>query len=456
MTGAHWLLRRLSEWADRPALVDREGSWNYGSLAASTEAWRVRLAQLGCGSGAVVAFQGDFSRASISLLLACLDLSVIAVPLATGLRGELQDLLRICEARILIRTDLNGACQFEQLTYTVTNLLTRQLADSGGAGLVIFSSGSTGTPKAALHNMARFLAKFQRQRPTLTAIAVPPMDHMAGLDTLFYCLSSGGRLICPDSRDPDAICQTIDKHRVELLPASAAFLNLLLASRAMDRYELSSLRTIAYGSDVMPEATLLRLRERLPGVTFLQKYGTTELGSPSTRSRQDGSLWLKIDDQSFETKIVDGILWIKSHSVMLGYLNAPSPFEEGGWINTGDAVEESEGGYVRILGRKSDVINVGGHKVFPAEVEAVLLQLSNIEDVVVYGKSNLLLGKVVAARFRLEEPEEIASLKRRVRAFCRSHLAAYKIPVEIDTTDCDLMTARQKKVRQERPQVIHG
>jgi long-chain acyl-CoA synthetase len=456
MTGAQWLFRRLTDWGDAPALVDQAGSWSYGDLVTSTEEWKVRLGQLGFGPGAVVAFQSDYSRASISLLLACIDLSQIAVPLALGLRDEVPDLLRICEARILIRIDAAGAREFETGTHTATNPLTRQLADSGDAGVVIFSSGSTGTPKATLHNLARFLAKFQRERPPSTTIAVPPMDHVAGLDTLFYCLSSGGRLVCPDSRDPEAICQAIDRHRIELLPASAAFLNLLLASRAMDRYDLSSLRTIAYGSDVMPEATLLRLRERLPPVTFLQKYGTTEFGSPSTRSRQDGSLWLKIDDKSFETKIVDGILWIKSHSAMLGYLNAPSPFEEDGWINTGDAVEESEGGYVRILGRKSDVINVGGHKVFPAEVEAVLLQLSNIEDVVVYGKPNLLLGKVVAARFRLERPEDIASLKRRVRAFCGSHLAAYKIPVEIDTADGDLMTARQKKVRQERPQVING
>jgi long-chain acyl-CoA synthetase len=456
MNGALWLLKRLARWGDRPALVDREGSWSYGDLVTSAEKWKVRLKQLGCGPGAVVAFQGDYSWSSVSLLLACIDLSQIAVPLAPGLRDELQNLLRICEAKILIRTDPAEASEFEQLTHTPSNPLTTQLTLSGDSGLVIFSSGSTGTPKATLHNMAKFLAKFQRERSAVTTIGVPPMDHVAGLDTVFYCLSSGGRFICPDSRDAEIICQAIERHHVELLPASAAFLNLLLASRALDRYDLSSLRTIAYGSDVMPEATLHRLRERLPQVTFLQKYGTTEFGSPSTRSRQDGSLWLKIDDKSFETKIVEGILWIKSHSAMLGYLNAPSPFEADGWINTGDVVEESEGGYVRILGRNSDVINVGGHKVFPSEVETVLQQLSNVEDVVVYGKPNPLLGKVVAARFRLEEPEDIGSLKRRVRAFCHSHLAGYKIPVEIDTTDADLVSPRQKKIRQETAQVTSG
>jgi long-chain acyl-CoA synthetase len=456
MNGALWLLERLTQWGDRPALVDREGPWSYGDLVTSAEEWKLRLKQLGCGSGAVVAFQGDYSRASIGLLLGCVDLAQIAVPLAPGLREELKNLLSICEAKILIHIDAAGAGEFEQLTHTPRNPLTTKLTDSGDAGLVIFSSGSTGTPKATLHNMAKFLAKFQRERPAVTTIGVPPMDHVAGLDTVFYCLSSGGGFVCPDSRDPDVICQAIERHRIELLPASAAFLNLVLASGALDRYDLSSLRTIAYGSEVMPEATLLRLRERLPEVIFIQKYGTTEFGSPSTRSRRDGSLWFKIDDKSFETKIVEGILWVKSHSAMLGYLNAPSPFEADGWINTGDVVEESEGGYVRILGRKSDVINVGGHKVFPAEVETVLLRLSNVEDVVVYGKPNPLLGRVVAARFRLEEPEDIGSLKRRVRAFCHSQLAAYKIPVEIDTTDADLVSARQKKARQEPAKVTRG
>jgi acyl-CoA synthetase (AMP-forming)/AMP-acid ligase II len=119
-------------------------------------------------------------------------------------------------------------------------------------------------------------------------------------------------------------------------------------------------------------------------------------------------------------------------------------------------VEQADGGFVRILGRKSEVINVGGNKVFPAEVETVLLQLSNVQDVVVYGKSNPLLGKVVAARLRLEQPEEITALKRRVRAFCHSHLASYKIPVDIETTEGDLLSPRQKKIRREPAQVGHG
>jgi long-chain acyl-CoA synthetase len=449
MNGGRWLLEQFPKWASRIALENRGDSCSYGALRTSIDEWKLRLAEAGCHSGAVVAFQSDYSQASISLLLACTDLSQIAVPLAPGLRDEVPNLLRIAEARILIRIDSTGLCRFEHLSPTTTNQLTRRLTESGDPGLVIFSSGSTGTPKATLHNLARFLGKFKRQRSPIRTIAVPPMDHIAGLDTLFYSLSSGGTLVCPDSRAPETVCETIERYRVELLPASAAFLNLLLASHALDRHDVSSVRTIAYGSDVMPEETLRQLQRRLPGVTLLQKYGTTEFGSPSTRSRNDGSVWLKIDDDGFETKIVDGVLWVKSQSAMMGYLNSPSPFEADGWINTGDVVEESDGGYVKILGRKSDVINVGGHKVFPVEVETVLLQLSNVKDAVVYGKPNALLGNVVATRLCLKDPETLFTLKRRVREFCHSRLASFKIPVEIVVDESDFVTPRQKKIRQE-------
>ena len=82
---------------------------------------------------------------------------------------------------------------------------------------------------------------------------------------------------------------------------------------------------------------------------------------------------------------------------MLGYLNAPSPFDADGWFNTQDLVE-TDGDYIRILGRKSELINVGGEKVHPTEIENVLLQLDNVKDVTVRGRPNPITGEVVAAK----------------------------------------------------------
>ena len=94
---------------------------------------------------------------------------------------------------------------------------------------------------------------------------------------------------------------------------------------------------------------------------------------------------------------MDDILWIKSSYAMVGYLNADSGFDEAGWFNTQDKVEV-DGEYFRILGRVTDLINVGGQKVYPAEVESVILEMEDIQDVAIYGESHSLLGQIVVAK----------------------------------------------------------
>jgi acyl-CoA synthetase (AMP-forming)/AMP-acid ligase II len=108
---------------------------------------------------------------------------------------------------------------------------------------------------------------------------------------------------------------------------------------------------------------------------------------------------------------------------------------------------EVNGEYVRFLGRKSQIINVGGAKVYPAEVESVLLQMPNVGDATVYGRPNPITGQIVAARLTLREPEDLAALTRRVRTFCRDHLAAYKIPVKVELAESSQVSPRFKKIR---------
>jgi Acyl-CoA synthetases (AMP-forming)/AMP-acid ligases II len=131
---------------------------------------------------------------------------------------------------------------------------------------------------------------------------------------------------------------------------------------------------------------------------------------------------------------------------MLGYLNAPSPFDEEGWMNTQDMVEV-DGEYIRILGRRTEIINVGGQKVYPAEVESVLMQMPNVCDATVYGEKNPITGQIVAARLNLVEPEDLDSLKKRVRSWCRERLEPFKVPVKIAIADGEQFSARFKKMR---------
>jgi acyl-CoA synthetase (AMP-forming)/AMP-acid ligase II len=223
----------------------------------------------------------------------------------------------------------------------------------------------------------------------------------------------------------------------------------MLLSEAYKRYDLSSLRIISYGTEPMPEHTLKRLHELLPDVVLQQTYGLSELGILQSKSRGADSLWVKVGGQGFETRVVDGVLQIKARSSMLGYLNAPSPFTHDGWFDTNDVVEV-DGDYVRILGRKSDIINVGGEKVYPVEVENVIQELEAVAEATVYGEKNAITGNIVCADITTalpldgsEQKELIALVKRH----CREKLQKYKVPLRVSIVTEHQHTERFKKSR---------
>ena len=327
----------------------------------------------------------------------------------------------------------------------VTTPILSRLIDRNHPGLVLFSSGSTGTPKGVVHDCTALLEKFVRPGKRKTTLSFLLFDHIGGVDTLFNTLSSGGTLVTTAARDPDTVCAAIAAHRVHTLPTSPTFLNMLLLGGAHERHDLSSLRLVAYGTEPMPASVLARLGEALPQVALLQTYGLSELGVLRTRSRA-GTLWVQFTGEGYETQIRDGVLWVRTPTSMLGYLNAPDRFDADGWFCTEDAVEV-DGDYLRILGRTSDLINVGGRKVYPAEVEAVLLDLANVRDVTVFGRANPLTGQIVATRVNLIAPEALSDFKRRMRGFCKDRLPSYKIPVHVELTEENQFGSRLKKMR---------
>ena len=196
----------------------------------------------------------------------------------------------------------------------------------------------------------------------------------------------------------------------------------------------------------MPTATLDALAVAFRGVRFKQTYGLSELGVLPTRSKAEHSQWLQVGGIGCQTRIVDNVLWIRSETAMMGYLNAPSPFDEDGWYNTEDAVEV-DGPYMRILGRTSDLINVGGQKLYPAEVEGVLLEMDNIREATVWGHPSPVTGQVVAARLSLARSEDQDALERRVHQFCCDRLSNYKVPLYVEIVDGDHHGERFKKIR---------
>lgn len=441
-----WLFDLMDGWRDRTAVVWNDQPTSYAELLDQVEAAGRYLDDEGVGRGAVVALQAEFSPASIALMLALVDRVAILVPLSHAWLPQAEEFLQIAEVQTITVVDAQDRWHVEHRGAQVTNPLTQELLSRASPGLVLFTSGSTGKSKAALHDLDALLEKFKVRRHRLTVMTFLLLDHIGGINTLLYALSNGGTVVSIRTRDPDVVCRAVERHRVELLPTTPTFLNLLLISEAYGRHDLSSLKRISYGTEVMPETTLRRLREVLPDVDLLQTYGLTELGILRSKSKAPDSLYLKVGGEGFETKIVDGMLFIRAHSAMLGYLNAPSPFDAEGWFNTQDEVAV-EGDHIRILGRRSEIINVGGQKVYPAEVESVLLKMTNVRDVAVYGEPNPIAGNIVAARINLVAPEDLAALKRRVRSFCKERLEPFKIPVRIEIAESDQYGPRYKKMR---------
>ena len=193
----------------------------------------------------------------------------------------------------------------------------------------------------------------------------------------------------------------------------------------------------------------IRVSEIFPQAQLKQTYGLSELGVLRSNSADRQSLWLRVGGAGFATRIVDNVLHVRSVSNMVGYLNAPNPIDEDGWMNTGDVVEERDG-MIRFLGRVSEIINVGGQKVFPAEVESVLLDAPRVIEATVYGRHHPLLGQAVCARVSLEGEEDSESAGYRLRRYCSSRLAKFKVPMHIET----IQLASQSNERSKKNRAI--
>jgi long-chain acyl-CoA synthetase len=445
-----WLAHRMSGWGDRPALIWRDDRWSYRDLARAIEVWLERLASHNVKPGDVVAICGDFSPNASALFLACALRGNIVVPMTMASAQGWARMMDIAEVQYAVEFDDGDVASFHAFERPVTHAHLRALQDRRAPGLILFSSGSTGESKASALDLGKMLGKFKAPRPAYRTLAFLLMDHIGGINTLLHVFAHGGVVVTARDRTPDTVCAAIDRHAVQLLPTTPTFLRMLLISDAVRRYELKSLEIVTYGTEPMLPSTLAAVRAGLPWVRLKQTYGLSELGILPTYTRDSESLWLKLGDDGFQHKIVDGVLWIRSEMAMLGYLNAPSPFDGEGWMNTQDLVEV-EGEFVRILGRKSEMINVGGEKVHPTEVEDVLLQIDNVREATVSARPNPVTGQVVAAKITLLDPEDAEAFKRRVRRSCLERLPRHKVPLVVEVVEGPHHSERFKKSRRAIP-----
>jgi long-chain acyl-CoA synthetase len=441
-----FLLERFQATKDAEALIWRDRPVLYGELRELVKFWQERLDQEIVPSCAVVALEADFSPNSVALFLSLLQNNCVVALLTAEMKSSRAELRQVAEVEWIIKIDQDDNIKIERTGHQARHHLLCQLRDRQHPGLIIFTSGSTGKSKAALHNFTLMQEKFQAPRPAQRTLLFLLFDHIGGINTLLHVLANGGCAIIALNHSPEAVAKAIAKHRVQVLPTSPTFLTLLLLSGVHQRYDLCSLEVVTYGTEVMPESVLSKLNQLFPLTRFHQTYGLTELGIMRSKSRSSDSLWFKVGGEGYETRIVNGMLEIKANSAMLGYLNAPAPFTPDGWYMTGDLVE-IDGEWLKILGRKSELINVGGQKVYPSEVENVLQTMEGVAEVFVKGEANPITGNIVTAKVRLTKDESLRDFRIRLRAFCQDKLESYKIPMRVTLVNERLHSDRFKKNR---------
>ena len=441
-----YLIEVFKRNQEKEAIIWNDEVYHYSWLLSRIDFWKKHIVANNIASGTVTAVEADFSPNSIALFLALIDQGCILVPLTSSVAAKRLEFLEIAQVEAIFAIDSLDHVHFERLQGAADHAYYQQLRSTNHPGLVLFSSGSTGKSKGVVHDLHGILEKFKVQRHSLRSITFLLYDHIGGVNTMLYNLSNAGCIVTVKNRTPDEVLRSIETYKVELLPTSPTFINLIILSEAYKRYRLDSLKMVTYGTEPMPESTLQKFHELFPSIKLLQTYGLSEVGILRSKSKDSNSLWVKVGGEGFQTRIVDGILQIKAKSAMLGYLNAPSPFTKDGWFNTGDAVEV-DGEFIKILGRKSEIINVGGEKVYPAEVESIIQEMAAVKEVTVYGEKNPITGNIVCARVSLLQDNLPSKFPAMLKKYCRGKLEPYKIPVKIDIITKKQHSERYKKIR---------
>ncbi len=373
--------------------------------------------------GDVVALIGDFDPNTILTLLLLIEKGVVIVPLTEETSAQHQYFFESA----LVDVVISGG-SLVRIRHGGTHSYIEKLQQSEHAGLILFSTGTTGRPKAILHDLTIFLKRFETPRPTLRTLNFLLFDHIGGINTLLHTLFNRGVVVAPESRTVESILETCRKYNVEVLPTTPTFLRLMLMSGAVPDKVPECLKIITYGTERMDQPTLDELCKMLPNVDFRQTFGMSELGILRVKSEERNSLFMRIGGEGVETRVQNNVLEIRSTTRMMGYLNAPSPFDAEGWYNTKDVVEV-KGDMYKVVGRISDVINVGGLKFMASDVERVILMYPGISFAKVIAKQNPITGQHVEA---IIQPNEDAAFdKEGLNIYLKSKLQPHMVPKRV-------------------------
>ncbi len=458
---------------DQDALVFGGRSFTYAELDGLSAAAAEQLAAVGVGVGDRVAIMLPNVPAFVVWYYGALRLGAIAVSISTRLTGEeVAFVVSDCGAKVFVaesnsRSDvgtpecvtksfevckLGDACHGEPLpTGSAGEAEGWHEADPDDAALILYTSGTTGFAKGATlsHNNVRSnVLEFNRlcdMQPSDRILLAVPLFHCFGQNALLNsALHIGATLILQQGFDLNESKRLISAHRVTQLYGVPTMFQLLHDCCTTD--DLSSVRYCFSAAAKLPIQVSQRWQEKF-GQPIFEGYGLTETSPFASynhhRQYVMGTIGQPIDQ--VEMKVVDsetgatcppgelGEIAIRGPNVMLGYWNRPDETAEAirdGWFHSGDIGQVDEQGYFHIVDRVKDMIAVGGLKVYPAEVERVLLDHDAVAQSAVVGLPDRVFGEQVVAFVVLDGDADISSdqLTPQLQQHCRAHLANYKVP----------------------------
>jgi long-chain acyl-CoA synthetase len=455
--------------AGKLGLVDGASRMNYRELDRVVSALAAGLFAKGVHQGDRVAVMlPNQSEAAISVL-AISRLGAVLVPLGTRLKkpeisyifedaapvaiiygsafaAELPD----AGPAKLMRFECGGAAWRELLERSVSTSFPAAEVDEHDPFGILYTSGTTGKPKGAVlthlnvvHSCMHWEDAHQLTRDERTLVCVP-WSHVAGLcGVVLPFLAIGGTLIFMAEFKRRDFLVLAQQERITHALMVPAMYGLCLLEPDLESFDLNEWRIGAYGSAPMPEPTIQRFAQAFPRLQMCNCYGATETTSPATMMpRGDGVTHAEsigkavpcgdirvMDEQSRELPAgEEGELWIGGPMVVPGYwqnAEANATSFGGGYWKSGDIGAIDPEGYVRIADRKKDMVNRGGFKVYPAEVESVLTGINGVVEAAVIGHPDEMLGESVIAFLNVVSDQIDDAL---VRAYCAERMADYKVP----------------------------
>ena len=304
----------------------------------------------------------------------------------------------------------------------------------------IYTSGTTGRPKKITQlfkNLTRAVKVRDTLKDSVWGFAYNP-THFAGLQVFFQALYNRNAIVYIFNKGFDEVYLDFVDYNITNMSCTPTFMKMLLPSIKKDLIDVKSL---TFGGEKFEPKIEKELKKKFSGATVKNIYASTEAGS---LLKAEGELFSIPNRYTKVIKIKNNELLI--HKELLG--TSESFNLEGDWYKTGDVVEFKDKKRFKFKNRKSEMINVGGYKVNPSEVEAVIQEVKGVEDVIVFGRDNSVMGKIVVAHIVKTENEDKKKVKERIKKITSSKLQDYKLPRLIKFVDSFDLTRTGKIKKQ--------